>query len=59
VLALVGERPQLRQQARLADTGLAVDRQPPRTARLQGVERVRQLLELTVTPDEWPSAEVV
>jgi lipopolysaccharide/colanic/teichoic acid biosynthesis glycosyltransferase len=59
VLALVGERPQLREQARLADTRLAVDRQPPGTTGLQGVERVRQLLELTITPDEWPSAEVV
>jgi hypothetical protein len=59
VLALVGKRPQLRQQTRLADARLAVDRQPPGAARLQVVERVRQLLELTVTPDEWPSAEVV
>jgi hypothetical protein len=34
VLALVGERPQLRQQARLADARLAVDRQPSGVAGL-------------------------
>jgi hypothetical protein len=59
VLALVGERPQLRQQARLADARLPVDRQPPRMARFQGVEGVRQLLELMVTPDDRSSAEGV
>jgi hypothetical protein len=59
VLALLGERPQLCQQAGLADARLAVDDQPSGTSGLQGIERVRQLRELTVTPDEWPSAEVM
>ena len=59
MLALVGKRLQLRQQARLADARLAIDGQPPWATGIQGVERVRQLLELTVAPDKWPSGEVV
>jgi hypothetical protein len=59
VLALVGERPQLREQARLADARLAVDGQPPGTARLEVVERAGQLRELRVAPEKRSSAEVV